>query len=66
MYDTEKDLYNLLQDLNPDIRILGTHYIGEAFTGDDLRTEIYYHERNHGMSTSEMRRLVYIAEAKIR
>ena len=66
MYDTEKDLYNLLQDLNPDVRILGTDYIDKPFTGDDLGTEIYYHERNHGMSTSEIRRFVYIAEAKIR
>lgn len=66
MYDTEQDLYNLLQNLNLDVRILGTDYVDKPFTGDDLGIEVYYHERNHGMSTSEMRRLVYIAEAKKR
>jgi len=64
MYDTEKDLYDILERLKPDIRILGTDYIGKSFTGDDLGIEIYYHERNHGMSTSEVRRLVAEAEMK--
>ena len=64
LYDTEKDLYDILERLKPDVRILGTDYIGKSFTGDDLEIEIYYHERNHGMSTSEVRRLVTEAEMK--
>ena len=63
LYNTEEELYNLLQDLNPDVRILGDDYIGKPFTGDDLGIEIYYHARDHNMSTSEMRRLIYIAES---
>jgi glycerol-3-phosphate cytidylyltransferase len=64
LYDTEKDLYGILEGLMPDVRILGTDYIGKSFTGDDLGIEIYYHERNHGMSTSEVRRLVAESEMK--
>ena len=64
LYDTEKQLYDLLSDLHPDVRILGSDYVGKQFTGDDLQIEIYYHQRDHGMSTTEVRRLVYESEKK--
>ena len=54
-YDTEEDLYKKLLDINPDVRILGSDYIGKSFTGDDLGIEIYYHERKHNYSTTNLR-----------
>ena len=54
-YDTEKDLYKNLLDIKPDVRILGSDYIGKSFTGDDLDIKIYYHERNHNYSTTNLR-----------
>ena len=54
-YDTEEDLYKKLLDIKPDVRILGSDYIGKSFTGDDLDIEIYYHERKHNYSTINLR-----------
>ena len=55
-YDSEKDLYELLKKLNPDVRILGSDYIGKSFTGDTLNIKIYYHERNHNYSSTNLRK----------
>ena len=57
-YDTEEDLYKKLLDINPDVRILGSDYIGKSFTGDDLDIELYYHERKHNYSTTNLRRKI--------
>jgi len=54
-YDTEEELYKKLLFINPDVRILGSDYIGKSFTGDDLNIKIYYHERNHNYSTTNLR-----------
>ena len=56
IYDTEKDLYELLQKIKPDIRILGSDYKGKDFTGKDLKTKIYYHHRSHNYSSSNLRK----------
>ena len=58
VYNTEKDLYKLLQDIKPDIRILGSDYINKRFTGDDLDIKIYYHKRNHNFSSSNLKRKI--------
>ena len=55
IYDTEEELYKKLLDIKPDVRILGSDYIGKSFTGDDLDIKIYYHERNHNYSTTNLR-----------
>ena len=55
VYETEQDLYKKLLDIKPDVRILGSDYIGKSFTGDDLDIEIYYHERKHNYSTTNLR-----------
>ena len=55
IYDTEEELYKKLLDIKPDVRILGSDYINKSFTGDDLDIEIYYHERNHNYSTTNLR-----------
>ena len=55
VYETENDLYKIIYDLNPDIRILGTDYVNKYFTGIDLHIPLYFHKRNHNYSTSGLR-----------
>ena len=55
IYNTENELYDLLKEINPDIRILGSDYKNKSFTGDDLSIKIYYHNRNHKFSTTNLR-----------
>ncbi|MAN35114.1 MAG: glycerol-3-phosphate cytidylyltransferase [Candidatus Marinimicrobia bacterium] len=55
IYNSEKDLYELLKKLNPDIRILGSDYKNKNFTGNDLNIKIYYHKRNHNFSSTNLR-----------
>ena len=55
IYDTEKELYEILKKIKPDIRILGTDYVNKKFTGDDLDIKIYFHERKHTYSSSAIR-----------
>ena len=57
-YDTEEELYKKLLDIKPDVRILGSDYIGKSFTGDDLDIKIYYHERNHNYSSTNLRKKI--------
>ena len=63
-YDTEKDLYKKLLDIKPDVRILGSDYIGKPFTGDTLNINIYYHDRNHNYSSTNLRKKIYEEECK--
>ena len=63
-YSTENELYNLLKNIKPNIRILGSDYINKSFTGDDLNIKIYYHKRDHDYSTSNIRRKIYLEEKK--
>ena len=55
-YETENELYSLLYDLMPNVRILGTDYKHKHFTGIGIQgIDIYFHERNHDYSTSGLR-----------
>jgi len=58
LYETEEDLVFLLKKIKPDVRILGTDYKNKDFTGQELNIEIFFHERNHPWSTSELRRRI--------
>ena len=57
IYDTEEDLYKKILDIKPDVRILGSDYNipDKRFTGDDLDIEIYFHERKHNYSSTNLR-----------
>lgn len=68
VYDTEKDLYTLLQGntLGIDVRVLGIEYKGKQFTGYDLPLEVYFNSRGHGYSSTELRNRVYEAELRKR
>jgi len=60
VYNTEEDLYKKLLDIKPDVRILGSDYNipDKKFTGDDLDIKIYYHDRNHNYSTTNLRKKI--------
>jgi hypothetical protein len=64
-YQTEEELYHLIQFWKPDVRILGEDYISEgedgkpmSFTGDDLPPKIIYTTRSHGWSTTKLKDLI--------
>tara|TARA_B100000287_G_scaffold433811_1_gene496492 strand:- start:4321 stop:4731 length:411 start_codon:yes stop_codon:yes gene_type:complete len=58
VYSTEDELYQLIQRINPDVRILGTDWKGKEYTGIDLDIPIYWHIRNHDWSTTNLRKRV--------
>ena len=63
-YDTESDLIKVLKEVNPDVRILGANHEGTEFTGHELPIKCIFNSRDHGYSTSELRRRVFEAENK--
>ncbi len=66
VYQTEKDLEDLLLILPVDVRILGVEYADKEFTGKDIckkrGIEIVYNGRDHSFSSSNLRRRVFDAE----
>jgi glycerol-3-phosphate cytidylyltransferase len=58
-YTTEDDLVELIKKINPDIRILGTDYIGKPITGQNLPPKIIYTNReHHKWSQSEFKKMI--------
>lgn len=68
VYNTEKDLEDILLTLPVDVRILGVEYKDKAFTGKDICNtrgiEIVYNGRDHSFSSSSLRKRVAEAEGK--
>jgi glycerol-3-phosphate cytidylyltransferase len=58
-YKTEGDLERILKNIKPSIRFLGSEYIGVAATGQNLSEEVFYHERNHNYSSSNLRKRIH-------
>mgnify|MGYP001310346073 FL=1 len=54
-YKLETDLYELLLNLDIDIRFLGDDYKSKPFTGDDLNIPIHFLDRSHGWSTTKFK-----------
>ena len=65
LYNTENDLYDLLKQMRPDVRILGEDWEGEPFTGYDLPIKTIFNKRGHDYSTRHLRRRVAMEEARI-
>jgi len=63
VYQTEKDLEDLLLTLDLNVRIVGEEYLNVNFTGKDICNrrgiEIYYNKREHSFSTTELRERIY-------
>jgi glycerol-3-phosphate cytidylyltransferase len=66
VYDTEKDLEDLLMLLPITVRIIGEEYKDKEFTGkqicEDRGIKIWYNSRNHRFSSSELRNRTYLSE----
>jgi len=56
-YSTERDLMNLLSLRKDriDVRILGSDYVGKKYTGDNLKIPVYFCERNHAYSLTDLK-----------
>ena len=68
VYNTEKDLEDILLTLPLDVRILGVEYREKDFTGRDIcnarNIELIYNKRDHSFSSSSLRKRVVEAESK--
>jgi glycerol-3-phosphate cytidylyltransferase len=68
VYQTEKDLEDILLTLPIDVRILGVEYIDKEFTGKDIckkrNIKLIFNERDHSFSSSSLRRRVARAESE--
>ncbi len=65
VYETEQDLYNLMCSIKFDKRFIGSDWEGKLFTGHDIpgmSDKVVFNSRNHGFSTSNLRKRVYDAE----
>lgn len=66
IYQTEKDVEDLLLILPVDVRILGIEYKNQDFTGKDIcnkrNIEIIYNGRDHSFSSSSLRKRVVAAQ----
>ena len=57
-YTTEEDLLDLINLINPNIRIIGEEYKEAEYTGKELPIEVYYNSRKHTQSSSSLRERV--------
>ena len=63
VYQTEKDLEDLLLTLDIYVRIVGEEYLNVNFTGKDIckqrGIELYFNKREHSFSTTELRERIH-------
>jgi glycerol-3-phosphate cytidylyltransferase len=63
-YQTEKDLEDILEMFQLDIRILGDEYKNKDFTGREIckrrDIELYFNKRDHRFSSSDLRKRVSV------
>ena len=68
VYQTEKDLEDILLSLDLSTRILGVEYQGKEFTGKQIceqrGIELVFNGRDHSFSSSSLRKRVVEAELK--
>lgn len=68
VYNTEKDLEDLLLSLPIDVRILGVEYEDKEFTGrkicQDKGIKLYFNTRDHSFSSTSLRERVASSQNK--
>ena len=66
VYNTEKDLEDMLMFLPLSVRIIGEEYKDKDFTGkqicEDRGIKVWYNSRTHRFSSSELRQRTYQSE----
>ncbi len=59
-YNTERELFELLNKISYDVRILGSDYKNiSKYTGSKLNKPVYYCERSHDYSTTRLKEAIY-------
>jgi len=62
VYQTERDLEDILEMFHIDVRILGEEYREKDFTGKDIckkrGIQLHFNKRDHRFSSSSLRKLV--------
>lgn len=58
IYADESDLQKIVEALGPHIRILGSDWKDKHATGQEFADEIYYHERTHDYSTTNLKKRI--------
>jgi len=70
IYNTEKDLADILLTLPIDVRILGIEYAAKDFSGKEIcekrNIKIIYNGRDHSFSSSSLRKRVVEAQSKVK
>lgn len=68
VYETEKDLEDILLILPIDVRILGVEYADKEFTGrkicEEHKITLLYNRRDHSFSSSSLRKRVAESESQ--
>lgn len=68
VYQTEKDVEDILEMFTLDVRILGEEYRDKDFTGKDIckkrGIQLYFNKRDHRFSSSTLRKLVAQKESE--
>jgi glycerol-3-phosphate cytidylyltransferase len=68
IYNTEKDLSDILLTLPIDVRILGVEYADKDFSGKEIcerrNIKIIHNGRDHSFSSSSLRKRILEAEVK--
>ncbi len=66
VYNTEKDLEDILLTLPLDVRILGVEYMQSEFTGraicEKRKIQLVFNGRDHSFSSTNLRERVWISE----
>ncbi|MCX6752273.1 MAG: adenylyltransferase/cytidyltransferase family protein [Candidatus Nomurabacteria bacterium] len=64
IYDTERDLYDILKRLKPNVRFMGADWKGRPNYSRDLlpNIRVIYNSRDHSYSSSSLRKHIYEAE----
>lgn len=59
VYETEAELITILKSTDPDIRFLGDDYVDKKITGKELSIPIHFIDRNHGWSSTKLKKLIF-------
>ncbi len=69
-YETEKDLEDIFSSFNIDVRIIGEEYKNKEFTARGIcerrGIKIAFNTRDHGFSSTELRKRIHNEESKFR
>lgn len=66
VYKTERNLYQLLKKLKPDVRFVGADWRGKDFTGNDLPLKIVFNSRGHNYSSTYLRERILKHDRRVK